>query len=213
MDASPKWRRRKTARPGEIEAAALEVFAAHGFAAAKLEDIAALAGLSKAALYLYFPTKLDLFNAVVSARAAPNLDAIAAALEAEPVAFADLATRLLTGIAVVLEQPQLRAMARMVIAESRNFPELARLWHDRVVARALTLFTRIIADGQTRGEVRPGDPRLMAMSMVGPMMMGAIYKDVLEPAGAHTIDLAALAAEHLATLKTGMTRTPAEERP
>ncbi len=27
------------------------------------------------------------------------------------------------------------AVAKMVIGESRNFPELAKVWHDQVVAR------------------------------------------------------------------------------
>ena len=51
-DEEPKWRRRKDARPGEIVAAALDVFAEKGFAAAKLDDIARRAGISKATLYL-----------------------------------------------------------------------------------------------------------------------------------------------------------------
>jgi AcrR family transcriptional regulator len=53
---APKFRRRKADRPGEIVQAALEVFAERGFAAAKLEEIARRAGVSKGALYLYFET-------------------------------------------------------------------------------------------------------------------------------------------------------------
>ena len=62
---APKFRRRKEARPAEIVAAALEVFAEKGFAGARLDEIAARAGVSKGALYLYFETKEDLFRAVV----------------------------------------------------------------------------------------------------------------------------------------------------
>ena len=51
-DDEPKWHRRKAARPAEIVEAALEVFAEKGFAAAKLDDIARGAGISKATLYL-----------------------------------------------------------------------------------------------------------------------------------------------------------------
>ncbi|MDO8379222.1 TetR/AcrR family transcriptional regulator, partial [Phenylobacterium sp.] len=43
----PKFRRRKADRPDEIIAAAFEVFAEKGFAAARLDDIAARAGVSK----------------------------------------------------------------------------------------------------------------------------------------------------------------------
>ena len=61
----PRWQRRKEARPGEIVAAALEVFVEHGFAAAKLADVARRAGVTKGTLYLYFDSKEALFKAVV----------------------------------------------------------------------------------------------------------------------------------------------------
>jgi AcrR family transcriptional regulator len=66
----PKWRRRKEARPAEIVDAALEVFAEKGFAAAKLDDIARKAGISKATLYLYFDTKEEIFRAVAQSAVA-----------------------------------------------------------------------------------------------------------------------------------------------
>ena len=67
--------RRKEARPGEIVAAALASFAERGYAATKLEDVAAAAGISKGTIYLYFPTKEDLFRAVVRQAVLPNLEA------------------------------------------------------------------------------------------------------------------------------------------
>ena len=69
----PKWRRRAAHRPAEIVAAALEVFSEHGFARARLDDIAKAAGVSKGALYLYFETKQDLFRAVVQDAIEPRL--------------------------------------------------------------------------------------------------------------------------------------------
>ena len=108
----PKWRRRKTARPGEIEAAALEVFAERGFAAAKLEDIAERAGLSKAAIYVYYPNKTELFRAVVGARAAPDIATIAAILESADLPFADLARAMLARMAEAMSRPGLRSYRR-----------------------------------------------------------------------------------------------------
>jgi AcrR family transcriptional regulator len=61
----PRWRRRKEERPAEIVAAALESFAERGFAATRLDDIAARAGVTRGTLYLYFSSKEDLFKAVV----------------------------------------------------------------------------------------------------------------------------------------------------
>src|SRR5665213_2833931 len=74
--------RRKAARPAEIVDAALHLFAERGFAATKLEDVAA-AGIGKGTIYLYFATKDDLFRAVVRQAVVPNLDA-AVVLAADP---------------------------------------------------------------------------------------------------------------------------------
>lgn len=213
MEPGPKWRRRKTARPGEIEAAALSVFAERGFAAAKLEDIAARAGLSKAALYRYFPTKLDLFKAVIGLRAAPNLDEVAIVLQSAELGFADVARIVLARMAAVVDQPELRGLARMVIAEGRNFPEIVALWHEQLVSRAVGMLSALIAEGQRRGEVRDGEPRAMAFSVIGPMLLTAIWKEVMEPIGGDPIDPAAVAAEHFLTLTRGMIATPPEETP
>src|SRR4051794_38341119 len=61
----PRSRRQPEARPTQIVDAALEVFAEHGLAAARIEDIAKRAGLSKGTIYLYFPTKEALFREVI----------------------------------------------------------------------------------------------------------------------------------------------------
>ena len=73
MQPARRWRRRKDARPAEIVEAALEVFAERGFSAARLDDVAARAGISKGTLYLYFPSKEELFKAVVRQALLPNL--------------------------------------------------------------------------------------------------------------------------------------------
>src|SRR5690349_11249606 len=95
----PKWRRRKEERPGEIIAAAMAVFAEKGFAAARLEDIARRAGVSKGALYLYFETKEDLFHAVVTEAVAPRIRGVIAMVESYEGPFAELAAAALPRMA------------------------------------------------------------------------------------------------------------------
>lgn len=65
VKSEPRWTRRKEARPEEITSAALELFVERGYAATRLEDVAARAGISKGTLYLYFANKEELFKAVV----------------------------------------------------------------------------------------------------------------------------------------------------
>ena len=205
----PKWRRRKEARPSEIIAAALEVFAEKGFAGARLEHIAARAGVSKGALYLYFETKEDLFRAVVHEAVAPNIEPIRLAVAAHPGPFADLARLFLGRLGAVAGATRFGSVAKMVIGESRNFPDLARVWHDEVVSQAIGVLSGAIEAAQVRGEVRPGDPRLHAFSLAGPMLMGILWGEVLVPVGAAPVDLPALAAQHVETVLHGLLERPA----
>lgn len=201
---APRWRRRKTARPGEIVAAALAVFADKGFAAARLEDIAARAGISKAALYLYFETKTDLFRAVVDQAVAPNIERIRPLAEQYDGRFGDLLPMVLGRLAQLAQAAPLGAVAKMVIGESRNFPDLAKVWHDAVAAQGLALVAGMVERAQAKGEVKAGDPRLFAVSIIGAMMLGILWREVFTPAGAAAIPLDALAAQHARTVLHGL---------
>jgi AcrR family transcriptional regulator len=205
----PKWRRRKAARPGEIVAAAFAVFGEKGFAAARLEDIAARAGVSKGALYLYFETKEELFHAVVREAVVPNVRMIAGFAESWTGGFAELARLLLPRAAAVLAAGGVGKVARMVIGESRNFPDLARAWHAEVITPALGALTGAIARAQAQGELKPGEPRTVAFSLIGPLLMGVLWRETFEPLGAEAVDLEALARAHVETVLDGLLARPA----
>ncbi|MET0293832.1 MAG: TetR/AcrR family transcriptional regulator [Phenylobacterium sp.] len=200
----PKFRRRKDARPSEIVAAAFEVFAQKGFAAARLDDIAARAGVSKGAVYLYFETKEDIFRAVVTQALAPNLEPVLAVLAAHPGPFAELVRGIGERLPVVLGAAPVGAVVKMVIGEARNFPELARVWHDQLAAKAIGALTSAVAAAQARGEVRPGDPRSYALSLMAPMLVGVIWRETFVPVGAEPFDLAALFRQHVEAVLHGM---------
>lgn len=200
----PKWQRRAEERPREICSAALEVFGEKGFAAARLDEIARRAGVSKGTLYLYFKDKEDLFRAVVRNTVAPNIDLVRTMVEGVDLPFADVVRMFLPRFAVITSQVRVGAVAKMVIGESRNFPELAKVWHDEVVTKALGLIAGLIERAQAKGEVRPGDPRLHAFTLMGPMLMGLLWRETLEPVGGAPLDLEALARQHAETVLAGL---------
>jgi AcrR family transcriptional regulator len=200
----PRWQRRAEDRPREICAAALEVFAEKGFAAARLDEIAKRAGVSKGTLYLYFKDKEQLFRAVVRDAVVPNVERLRAALIQTGLPFGDLVRMFLANFVEVANRVPVGAVAKMVISESRNFPELAKVWHDEVVSKALGSMTALIEMAQARGEVRSGDARLHSFTLMGPMLMGIIYRETLEPIGGEPLDLAALARQHVETLLAGL---------
>lgn len=200
----PKFRRRKAERPGEIVEAALAVFAEKGFAAAKLDEIARRAGVSKGALYLYFETKEDLFRAVVEQAIAPNIQVVRAMIAAHPGPFSELIRIVPERIAAVIETLPVGGVLKMVIGEAGNFPELARVWHDRLVAHALGAMCDAVAAAQARGEVKAGDARTYALQLIAPLLVGVIWRETFTPVGAKGFDLPALARQHVETMLTGM---------
>jgi AcrR family transcriptional regulator len=207
----PKFRRRKADRPGEIIEAAIMVFAEKGFAAAKLDEIARQAGVSKGALYLYFETKEDLFRAVVARAIAPNMQAIRAMIAAHPGPIGDLLRLVAERVGGLIESLPVGGVIKMVIGEAGNFPELARVWHDDLVAHALGALTDAMRAAQARGEVRPGDPRTYALQVIAPLLVGVIWRETFVPVGAVPFDLRALARQHVETMIAGLTPRPEGE--
>jgi len=205
MTASPPRRRRKEARPSEIVAAAMAVFAEEGFGRARMEDVARRAGVAKGTVFVYFPTKHDLFRAVAQDLLDVNFKGLEAAASAPDLPL-ETFVPLLLGQAARAGEGGVPSIARILIAEARTFPDLARVWHDEVVARMLTILTAAIARAQARGEVRDGDPRLHAFSIFGPLMAGVLFREIFRDVETELPDLKALAAQHAATILAGLRR-------
>jgi len=205
LDPEPKFRRRKAERPAEIVQAAMEVFAEKGFAAARLDDIAGRAGVSKGALYLYFETKEELFRAVVGQAIAPNLVVVRAMMAAHPGPFADLLRALAGRIGLLVTTLPVGGVVKMVIGEAGNFPQLARVWHDELVAHMLEGLTEAVRKAQARGEVKAGDPRIYAIQVIGPILLSVIWDQVFTPIGAEPFDVPAVAHQHVETMIVGLT--------
>ncbi|HLY54542.1 MAG TPA: TetR/AcrR family transcriptional regulator [Stellaceae bacterium] len=196
MADSPRWRRRKEARPDEILEAALAEFAARGFAAARLHDIAAAAGITKGTLYLYFPSKEELFKAVVRGTILPRVAALEAVVEAAEAPAAVLLASLIQRWSELLQIPQICAIPKLVLSESGNFPDLARFYYDEVITRGLGLVRGLLRRGVAAGEFRPIDVDYAAFSVIGPLLLSMLWRHSLEPNGAAPLDGAALARSH-----------------
>jgi AcrR family transcriptional regulator len=151
----PRWQRRPEARPDEIIDAALAVFGESGFARAKLDDVARLAGVSKGTLYLYFDSKESLFREMVRARVVASL------AEAEDFAHGyegsarDLLIQLVRWMYTRIRGEPMIRISRLVQSELGYFPELARFYFDEVILRARRLVEQVLERGTAAGEFRP----------------------------------------------------------
>jgi hypothetical protein len=106
--------------------------------------------------------------------------------------------------AAALGEGRLPGMIRLLVAEARSFPELARMWHDEVVSQVLGLLAAAIERAQARGEIRAGNPHLHAFSVMGPMLAAVIFREVFRATDAPLPDLRELAEQHAATVLDGL---------
>src|SRR5206468_2987148 len=174
--ASPRWQRRKEARPGEIVAAALELFVERGFAATKLADVARRAGVTKGTVYLYFDSKEALFKAVVRETIVP----VIAQGEALAQSFAGSARELLEQLVReywrLIGETKLAGIPKLMMAEAATFPELTRFYYDEVVTRGHRLMAGVIERGIKSGEFRSVDVMVAAKLAMSPLMHATVAR-------------------------------------
>src|SRR3954454_4959483 len=131
----PETRRKRKqpeTRRSDIVTAALRLFAAKGFAATRLDDVAEAAGIAKGTVYLYFAIKEELFREVVRQVLLPTQDRLEETIAAHQGPAADLVRLLLAGIARLIDSDA-GAIPKLVVCEAGNFPEIALFYADEVV--------------------------------------------------------------------------------
>lgn len=200
----PRWRRRKEARPEEILDAALDVFVERGYAAARLQEVARRAGVTKGTIYLYYPSKEALFKAVVRESLVVNLERAEAAVAAHQGSAADALRNLLRTVWHTVGATKLSGIPKLIVAEASNFPELAQFYWTEVASRALNLFGSIIERGVEQGEFHPINPRFATLAGVGPLLFAVIWKHSLYPVSGLNFDFPAFLDVHLENFLRGL---------
>ncbi len=189
-EAPSRRGRRKEARPGELVAAALDLFVEKGFAATRAEEVAARAGVSKGTLFLYFPTKEDLFKAVVQENIASVLQEGLEELHTFTGSTAELVPYMMMTWWERYGATKASGITKLMLSESSNFPELAQFYQERVVTPCRVLITGVIQRGIDRGEFRAVSVENAIFSILAPMMFLIMWKHSLGPCcpAGHNID-------------------------
>ena len=172
-------RRRKDERPSELVAAALDLFVERGFAATRLDDVAARAGVYKGTLYLYFESKEALFKAVIEEAIVPLLASAEDVIANDQGTSIDLLRRLLNGWWEQIGATRLAGVPKLIIAEARNFPAVAQYYHDAVIVRGRALLRTLLQRGIERGEFRPLDLETAIDVIYAPLMMLVVWRSSL----------------------------------
>ena len=142
---SPKFRRRAEHRPDEVLDAALALFVENGYAHTSVAQIARAAGISKGAVYLYFPSKQAILEGLVKRAVQP---VSARALEALPHVPGNTRAALATVMHLIAERmadPQVIAVPRIVLREAAAVPEIAEMFEVRKAEHEGTIEVQVTA--------------------------------------------------------------------
>ena len=166
---------------------AVSVFRRTGFDAASMADVAAEAGVSKATLYVYYPSKEQLFAAVVSEERDRSIKQILEALDPSLPAREAL-SRFGQMMVQILGRPHVIQAHRIVIGVCERMPDIGQQMYDegpRRVSRALKTYleTRIVA-----GELQIEDMELAIFqflelcqaSLIRPRLYGSLDTPVAD---------------------------------
>jgi AcrR family transcriptional regulator len=169
-------KRRKEARPGELLDAALDLFVEKGYAATRVEEVAARAGVSKGTLFLYFPSKDELFKAVVR----ENISGRLAEWNDEFETF-EGSTSAMLGYCMNAWWDRVGAtrasgITKLMMSEAQNFPELAAFYQTEVIRPGQMLIQRILQRGVDSGEFRPLDLNYAVYAVIAPMIFLILAK-------------------------------------
>lgn len=168
--------RRKEARPGELLSAALDLFVEKGYAATRVEEVAARAGVSKGTLFLYFPSKEALFQAVVRDNIAVRFAEWNAELDEFAGSSAELVHYAMRQWWERIGQTQASGITKIMMSEGPQFPELAAFYQNAVIAPGHALLRRILQRGIDRGEFHIPNLDWAVYSLIAPMIFLVMWR-------------------------------------
>jgi AcrR family transcriptional regulator len=174
-EAPPRQRRKET-RPQELLDAALSLFVEKGFAATRAEEVAQHAGVSKGTLYLYYPSKEELFKAVVRHNVVSLIAEGRELVEKFEGSSSELLTCLMQTWWERVGNTPAAGIHKIVLSEVRNFPELAQFYSDEVIVPADELFCSAVQRGVARGEFRPMPLHEVAHALIAPLIYMALHR-------------------------------------
>ncbi|ATO32473.1 Fatty acid metabolism regulator protein [Dickeya dianthicola] len=146
----------KAQRPYEILEAAFEEFSIKGYAAARLDDIAKRIGISKGTIYLYFPTKEALFEAMTHHHSQPYRDVLTTAESFKGSYSERLRALLLFAFEKISKDKKIQQLLRLSLTEGSRFPEIVDRYYQEFVGPLAGAIGKLLAAGVAAGEFRAG---------------------------------------------------------
>lgn len=193
----------KQAKRLALVEAALNVFSRVGFAAAKMDDVAEEAGVSKGTVYLYFDSKEQLFEGMVKTKMMPMLDGISEAMDRANGSATDRLKAYLRFFYKNVLNGDRRQIMRLILAEGPNFPHLAEYYYANVLSRGQAMIETILAQGVESGEFRQMQGHGLMQNIAAGALVAGLWKLVFD--SFQPIDLDAYFETHVDLVLNGLT--------
>lgn len=176
MARLPRAERRR-----QILAAAVEVFAGGGFRGVTTKRIAEVARVSEATIFLHFPTKRELYDAILAERLerGPSPDDLLAGLEDAPLR--DILMRLAGRL--VNTRHRSRPLLRLLLYAALEEHSLAHELYHRHLTAPFEAVTRALRQAQARGEIRDVDPATAAHLFGAIVAQHVLEREIFGEAG------------------------------
>ena len=202
-NSSHKRERRKDARPTELLDAALDLFVERGYSATRAEEVAQRAGVSKGTLFLYFPSKAELFKAMVRQSVTSHYAHWREGLAEFPGSVAAALHLVAQGWWLHVGSTKACGITKLMVAEGFNFPEVAQFYQDEVIVPGNQMLMGLLKSGVEKGEFRADVPLLDAMhSFLSALFFLSCTKHVLPGSSAAglQIDPSGFLFSHVSTV-------------
>jgi AcrR family transcriptional regulator len=200
--ASPRRRQQKLRRQEAILAAAFEVFAAHGYEATRIDEVARRAGIAKGTIYLYFRDKERLFQAVVRNLLPKRLDILVKTLPGPPAeVLGALLSQLYTN---VVRSEKVPFIFRMLVAESGRFPQLSEIYHREIIAPGMKAMRGVLERGMAEGVFRKTKAAEFPQIIVAAGLLAMVWQLLF--GRRHPLDVDAYMKAHVEFLLHGLER-------
>jgi AcrR family transcriptional regulator len=200
----PRFRRRKEDRPAEITAAALAEFSAKGYDAARVDDVAKRAGVSKGLLYLYFRTKEELFKAVIRNFVSPRVQALASNIRDTELSAEEFLRGPFLDFAKQIPKSPARVLVRLIVAEGAKHPDLIAFYWENVVVHGLNAMRSLIERGVKSGEFRKSALDEFPQMLIMPVLFSVVWTGVFNKQ--HALDTDRFIESHLEFILSSIIR-------
>jgi AcrR family transcriptional regulator len=197
-----RTREAKEDRRQQLLIAALDEFFERGFTAARMDDIAARADVSKGTLYLYFKSKEDLFQSLVDDVAIPNIEQVEAAALSMPTLEGAIRNMMSLAPALVTSS-NIPKLMKIIFGDAPNFPDTVSAFREKVPERMLGLIASLIERANDAGETDIADPALAARLVVSPFVFSSMWQVIFTHDPDARFDLDALFNLHADTILRG----------